>query len=41
MTAGPAGAADGLGELSAWIACLAGARTSEEYVGLLTTGGFT
>ena len=41
VTVGPAGVPDGLAELPAWIACLAGARTTEEYVGLLTAAGLT
>ena len=41
VTVGPAGVPDGLAELPAWIACLAGARTHDGYVGLLTTAGLT
>jgi SAM-dependent methyltransferase len=39
VTVGPAGIPDGLAELPAWIACLAGARTTDEYVDLLTAAG--
>jgi SAM-dependent methyltransferase len=41
VTVGPAGVPDSLAELPAWIACLAGARTHDGYVGLLTTAGLT
>jgi hypothetical protein len=41
VTVSPAGVPDGLAELPAWIACLAGARTSDEYVGLLTAAGLS
>jgi SAM-dependent methyltransferase len=41
VTVGPAGVPDGLAELPAWIACLAGARTTDGYVGLLTAAGLT
>jgi SAM-dependent methyltransferase len=41
VTVGPEGVPDDLTELPAWIGCLAGARTSDEYVGLLTAAGFT
>jgi SAM-dependent methyltransferase len=39
VTVGPAGVPDDLAELPAWIACLAGARTTDGYVGLLTAAG--
>jgi SAM-dependent methyltransferase len=39
VTVGPAGVPDDLAELPAWIACLAGARTADGYVGLLTAAG--
>jgi SAM-dependent methyltransferase len=41
VTVGPEGVPDDLSELPAWIGCLVGARTSDEYVGLLTAAGFT
>jgi SAM-dependent methyltransferase len=41
VTVGPAGVPDSLAELPAWIACLAGARTTDEYVGLLSAAGLT
>ena len=41
VTVGQAGLPDGLAELPAWIACLAGARTTDGYVGLLTAAGLT
>jgi SAM-dependent methyltransferase len=41
VTAGPAGVPDGLAQLPAWIACVAGARTPDEYVDLLTAAGLT
>jgi hypothetical protein len=41
VTVGPAGVPDSLAELPAWIACLAGARTPDEYIGLLTAAGLT
>ena len=41
VTVGQAGVPDGLAELPAWIACLAGARTTDGYVGLLTAAGLT
>jgi SAM-dependent methyltransferase len=39
VTVGPAGVPDDLAELPAWIACLAGAGTTDRYVGLLTAAG--
>jgi ubiquinone/menaquinone biosynthesis C-methylase UbiE len=41
VSVGRAGVPDGLAELPAWIACLAGARTTDEYVCLLTAAGLT
>ena len=41
VTVGPAGVPADLAELPAWIACLAGARTPDEYIGLLTAAGLT
>ena len=41
VTVGPEGVPGDLSELPAWIGCLAGARTSDGYVGLLTAAGFT